>query len=141
MLKTDAAPMSTRKLHRESASEGRDRRVEERIPYQILMTTVAPGDGSGRSSPRMLPAWSIDVSRSGAAIVSREELPSQRVYLRFLLAGKGTRCVEGEVMNAAVADEFMGERGTFYRYGVRFVRNVTEAELQFALAETDHPSA
>jgi hypothetical protein len=115
------------------ADEDADRRAEQRVACRILLSSIALDPRTSRPVARMTPAWSVDVSKSGAAVVTRDSLRCPRVYLKFLLPGAGARCLECEVVHAVTIDEFEGERGPFHRYGVRFVRSISESELQYAL--------
>ncbi|MEZ6056478.1 MAG: PilZ domain-containing protein [Planctomycetaceae bacterium] len=117
---------------RQSATQ-RERRADERIPYRSLVTTFVEDQVTHQLKPQMVPAWSLDVSSSGAAIVTSAPIKESRLFLRFLLPWAGTECLQSEVVNETAMDEFLGERGKFYRYGLRFIRLLTEAELAAAL--------
>jgi len=126
---------STLTANQSQSTDTAERREDERIPYRSLVTSFEVDPETGALTPQSLPAWSTDVSKSGAGIVTSQPLPSENLFLRFLLPWAGTQCLECSIANSEKIDSFMGEPGPFYRYGVSFVRLVSEEELEEAVRE------
>lgn len=106
-----------------------ERRSHDRITFRSLVTAVVKGRLEGESQLRMISAWSVDLSDTGAALVTTQPLEGGHLYVRFLVPWAGTQCLSCEIVHVTTLRKFHGKTGTFYRYGVRFLKLLTEAEF------------
>ena len=118
------------------AVDERDRRTEERVPFRTLLTILPSEHSSAPAKARSLQAWSVDVSPHGAGIVTKDEIPSKTIFIRFLLPWAGDRTIQCEVVRHSRLDDFLGEEGPFNRYGVQFKRLLTDAEFATLLGDS-----
>ena len=99
-----------------------DRRLSPRTDCRTVVKAVIVPDSDSGGAPTVIRAQSKDVSDGGASLVSKEPLPSRRVFLRFLLPTHWDRYLEAVVVGESVCEQvsFTKRLVRQYVYRVRF---------------------
>ena len=99
-----------------------DRRLSPRTDCRTVVKAVTVPETESGEPPSVIRVQSKDVSAGGASLVSREPIPSRRVYLRFLLPTHWDRYLEADVVSESVREQesFTKRLVRMYVYRVRF---------------------
>ena len=103
------------------------------------VVNVYTTDSLSTTPPTFQRAWSIDISATGAQLISEAEIKSDKVWLKFLAQGKEDCFIEAEVMRRGlVPRSYFRTKDKLNSYGVKFLRLLSESEfLELSLDQVE----